>query len=401
MDNSLSDVLHAALPLHGIVGGAALACAILSAFGLLQGLLGLVFVRRFLRRGAPSPAAMAGEDKLPAITVLKPLHGDEPLLDAALASFFAQDYPEFQLVFGVQNPNDPAIGVVARLRAQFPDRRVALVIDATQHGTNRKISNLINMMSEARHDLLVVADSDIHAAPDYLRTVQRSLAEPGTGMVTTLYTGLPADQSLAARLGATQINHAFLPGVLIGRALGREDGLGATMALTRANLDRIGGFAALANHIADDAMLAAKLRALGLAVRLAPSIPATTVAEHGFRHLCRRELRWARVNRSLAPLGFAASVVQYPLAFALAVLALVPGLPMAWGWFVLCWLARAAIARRIDRALGLPSPAPIFYLPLRDLLSIVAVVMSFTGDKVYWRGEIVVVERPSTLSPKT
>ncbi len=393
---AMSHFMH--MPLT-FASGVAFAGVVLAALGLLQGLFGLAFLARFLhraRRERGQAQTLAG----PAISVLKPLHGDEPLLEAALASFFAQDYPAFQIVFGVQDPNDPAIAVVERLRARFPACDARLVIDATQHGTNRKISNLINMMKNARHELLVVADSDIHTTPDYLRSVQAALATPGTGMVTTLYTGLPADRSLAARIGASQINHAFIPGVLIGRALGREDGLGATMALTRATLDRIGGFAALADHIADDAVLAAKVRELGLAVRLAPTIPATTVAEHGLRDLCRRELRWARVNRSLAPLSYAASVAQYPLAFALVTLASAPGAAWAWGWFAFCWLLRGASARGIDHALALTPRAPVALLPLRDLLSVAAVVMSFAGDKVYWRGEVVVVEPPPSLSPK-
>ncbi len=389
-------ILH--LPL-GFASGVALAGAVFAALGLLQGLFGLAFLARFLRR-ARHERERAHTPAGPAISVLKPLHGDEPLLEEALTSFFTQDYPAFQIVFGVQDANDPAIAVVERLRARFPACDASLVIDATQHGMNRKVSNLINMMARARHEVLVVADSDIHAARDYLRSVQATLALPGTGMVTTLYTGLPADRSLAARLGASQINHTFIPGVLIGRALGREDGLGATMALTRATLARLGGFAALADHIADDAVLAAKVRDLGLTVRLAPTIPATTVAEHGLRDLCRRELRWARVNRSLAPLSYAASVVQYPLAFALVTLALAPGAAWAWGWLAFCWLLRAATARGIDRALALVPRAPMVLLALRDLLSVVAVVMSFAGDKVYWRGEVVVVEPPPSLSPK-
>ncbi len=400
MENSLTDMLLAALPPPSLAAGAILAFVV-ALFGLVQGLVGLILLWRFLRAGraaATEPPAPA--KALPAITILKPLHGDEPRLEEALTSFFMQDYPQFQIVFGVQSANDPAIAVVEHLRARFPTTDTCLVIDATQHGTNRKVSNLINMMGKARHDLLVLADSDIHAAPDYLLKLAQSLALPGTGMATTLYTGLPATRGFIPRLGAAQINYAFLPGVLIGRAFGREDGLGATMATTRAVLDRIGGFPALANHIADDAMLAAKVRALGLAIRLAPTIPATTVAEHSLGDLCRRELRWARVNRSLAPVPYAASVIQYPLVFALIGLTLMPGSSLALAGFALAWIFRALIARGMDRALGLGAPAPALLLPLRDLLSAVAVVKSFTGHTVHWRGEVLAVDRPSPFPPK-
>jgi len=373
--------------------GAAAIAAIFSGLGLAQGAAGLVALERFI--DAPTITA----PDLPPISVLKPLHGEEPALEAALASFLAQDYPDFQVVFGIQNPADPALAVVERLRRRFPERDIALVVDATQHGRNRKVGNLINMQRAARHDTLVIADADIHVAPDYLRSLAAALAEPGTGMVTTLYTGLPVENTLASRIGAMQISQVFLPGVVLARALGREDGLGATMALRRATLDAAGGFAALADLIADDAALGARVRALGLHVRLARTVPATTVAESGFRALCRHELRWARVNRSIAPLGFAASLVQYPLAFALMALALAPAAGWAASWLVFCWFCRAAIMRGVDRRLGLAPPTPLgpAVLLLRDLLSVAAVVASFTGNKVVWRGEIVKVDHASTL----
>lgn len=374
----------------------AVAAAAFSGVGVAQGAAGLVLLERFLK--APELVA----ENLPPITILKPLHGDDPELEAALATFLTQDYPTFQVVFGVQNPADPALTVVERLRARFPGRDIAVVVDATQHGRNRKIGNLINMEGAARHDILIIADADIHVAPDYLRRVAASLAQPGTGMVTTLYTGLPARNTLPSRLGAMHISQVFLPGVLLGRALGREDGLGATMALHRATLEAAGGFAAIANLIADDAALAVRVRALGLHVRLAQTVPATTVAESSFRALYSHELRWARVNRSLAPFSFAGSMVQYPLAFALLALALAPGAKWAVEWFAMCWLYRAGIGRVIDYRLALTprSPLGLVALLLRDALSLAALVSSFTGNKVMWRGEIVEVDHRSALTAK-
>ncbi len=256
----------------------------------------------------------------PPITILQPLHGDEPLLEEALASVFAQDYPDFQVVFGVQNPADPALDVVRRLQARFPERDIAVVVDATQHGSNRKVGNLINMLAVARHDVLVIADSDVHVTPDYLDRLVADLPRPGTGLATTIYTGLPANGGLAARLGATQITHALLPGALLARALGRQDCFGASMALTRATLERIGGLQALADHLADDNVLGRLVREQGLAVELAATVPATTVPETTLKALWMHELRWARTIRALEPLGFALSAVQYPLFWsALAV----------------------------------------------------------------------------------
>lgn len=250
-----------------------LACVALciTLAGLIQAAIGWWTVRRYSRRTA-GPASWQ-----PAITILKPLHGDEPMLEQALASFCSQDYPVFQIVFGLHDAADPALHVIRRLRARFPRADIDVVIDPTQHGVNRKISNLINMYPRAKHDLIVMADSDIHAPQDYLRELAAGLAPAGVGLVTTLYAGLGASATLAARLGAAQINHSFLPGALLARSLGRQDCLGATMALRRSTLDAIGGLHALVHHLADDAVLGRLVSARGETVALAATLPATTV----------------------------------------------------------------------------------------------------------------------------
>lgn len=365
----------------------------LAAIGLLQTVAGLLALLRFRARPAP-PAA------LPAISLLKPLYGDEPLLEAALASFCAQDYPDLQIVFGLHGAGDPALPVVRRLQQLFPARDIAVVIDEARHGANGKISNLINMLPAARHDVLVISDSDVHAAPDCLRRVAAALAAPGTGLVTTLYTGLAARPGLAARLGATAITHGFLPGALLARAMGRQDCLGATMALRRETLTRIGGFAALAEHLADDNLLGQLVRAEGLAVRLAATIPATSVAETTLKALLRHELRWARTIRALVPVEFALSALQYPLAWAaLAVLTAGFAWPAVLA-FLVAWALRGAVAAAIDAALP-PVPratrAPVLLLPLRDLLSIGVLLASFCGNAVEWRGQTLSAAVPHPL----
>jgi ceramide glucosyltransferase len=365
----------------------ALTAAVIATAGLGQAGAGLLAMRRFV--AAPLPPA----GPRPPMTVLKPLCGDESMLEAALASFCAQDYPDLQLVCGVQDPADPAIAVVRRLQARFPDRDIALVIDPTQHGENRKVGNLINMLPMARHDVLVIADSDVHAAPDYLALIADTLALPRTGVVTALYTGLPANRSLAARLGATAINHSFLPGALLSRLLGRQDCLGATMALRRDTLAAIGGLEVLVHHLADDNILGRLVRARGLQVRLAPVVCATTVPEAGLDALLRHELRWARTILSLVPAEFAASAIQYPLAWAALAVALSGGAAWTLGFFALAWAGRAVLARGLDASLGLvqpglATPAPIWLLPLRDLLSLAVVASSIISDRVEWRGHI-------------
>jgi ceramide glucosyltransferase len=363
--------------------------AILSVVGVVQALAGWTAVRRMVARTSRGEQHDAA---YPPVSVLKPLHGDEPLLEKALASVCRQDYPAWQVVFGVQDPADTALPVVHRLRRRFPDCDIAVVVDPTPHGPNRKIANLINMLPAAKHEVLLIADSDVHAAPDWLARLAAALEAPGVGLVTTIYTGLPAHRPLVALLGAMQINQYFLPGALLARALGRQDCLGATMMLRRQTLDRIGGLPALVNHLADDNVLGRLVQGLGLEVALADTIPATTVPEATLRALWRHELRWARTIRALVPAQFAASVLQYPLAWAALAVALSGGALWSLAWFALAWGIRAAAACGVDRALGLANRTPLWLLPVRDLMSVLVMIASYASRRVDWRGHTMQAE---------
>jgi ceramide glucosyltransferase len=281
------------------------------------------------------------------------------------------------------------------------------VVYPTHHGPNRKVANLINMLPAAKYDVLVIADSDLHAAPNYLRLLASALREPGTGLVTTLYSGLPAPPrrpsrapreggwrggGLAPVLGAIQINQYFLPGALLARATGRQDCLGATMSLRRETLERIGGLPALVDHLADDNVLGTLVQRLGLKVALADTVPATTVPETTLAALWHHELRWARTIRTLVPVQFAASVLQYPLAWAALAVVLAQGALWSVTWFAAAWLVRAFAARGIDRALALANRTPIWLLPLRELMSVAVMAASYTGRNVDWRGHTLQAE---------
>jgi ceramide glucosyltransferase len=359
--------------------------------GLAQHAIGMVLIKP--RRPLPPPALQ------PAITVLKPLYGTEPLLDIALESCFLQTYPRFQLVFGAADPADPALAIIDTLRARYPDIDVAVVSGTTlPHGRNRKIANLIAMLPAAKHDLLVISDADIHAAPDYLNAIAAAFDAAPTGLITSFYTGLPASPALPAVLGAMQINHQFLPGAAIARALGRQDCLGATMALSRTTLTAIGGLPALLDHLADDNVLGSRVRALGHPIGLAATIPATSVTEQRFTALIRHELRWARTIRALVPGAYWGLIVQFPLFWALAALILADF--ATWAWIALALAAglRYALARRLEARLGLTgggaktptlakTAAPWLFL-LRDGLSAIIFVASFWSDTVEWRGQL-------------
>ncbi len=372
----------------------AVVCAAVGLAGVAQAVIGWMAVRRHSR----IVPTLHQADR--PITVLKPLHGDEPMLEEALASFCTQDYKVFQIVFGLQDPADPALHVIRRLRARFPEVDIDVVVDTAQHGVNRKVSNLINMFPRAEHDLLVIADSDIHAPPTYLKEIAAALSRPGVGLVTTLYAGLGASKTLAAWLGTAQINHIFLPGALLARKLGREDCLGATMALTRQTLEHVGGLQAIVHHLADDAVLGRLVRNRGDRVALATTVPSTTVPEMTLTDLFAHELRWGRTIQSLAPIGFPLSTLQYPLFWAGLAVALSWGAAWSLALFGAIWLIRIATTFGINGALGLGASMPAWLLPLRDLMSVAVIVASYCGTQVAWRGHVLHISPPSLVPGK-
>lgn len=336
---------------------------------------------------------------LPAVTVLKPLHGEEPYLAESLASFVAQDYPApVQFVFGVQSPNDPAIASVREVQAAYQDRDVTLVVDGRLHGSNRKVSNLANMAEHARHGTILLADSDMRAPPGYLRRVIAMLAVPGVGAVTCPYHGLSIG-TLWSRLTALGIDSHFLPGIAMGAVLGvGHPCMGSTIALRRETLERIGGFPGLADELADDHVMGAKVRALGLKVVIAPFTVGHTCAERRVGDLLKQELRWLRTVRQVEPLGHAGSLITHPLPYATAALALEPGL-FAGAAFGLAWGARAGICLVAERAFGLKRHS-YWLVPMRDLLSFALFAASFFGRAVSWRGHDYDVARSGALLPK-
>ena len=372
---------------------ASLACLAAAAtlFGLAVAGFATLAVWRFTARPLrPAPAC------LPPISVLRPLCGAEPGLDAALDALAAQDYPGLQLVFGVQDPQDPALAAIARLRLRHPALDVALAVDARSHGPNRKVCNLINMLPLARHGVLVFSDSDLHVAPDYLRHLVAALDRPGVGLVTTPCTGLATVPGLAARLGAMQITLGFLPAALLSRHLGRQDCLGTTMALRRDTLAHAGGLSALVGHLADDNVLGQLVRRLGLGVALAATVPATGVPEDTLFALWRHELRWARTIAALEPAAFAASVLQFPLAWAILAALCAPGEAWTMALAAGAWGTRALLAAVVSTLLARPpggarTAAPLLaaaLLPLRDVMSALQVAVSYAGSTVTWRGHV-------------
>jgi ceramide glucosyltransferase len=366
--------------------------------GIAQGVAGLLAVIAFAAR---KPPRLTG---LPPVTILKPICGDEPLLEEAITSFCRQNYPDVQLVIGAQDAADPALAAARRVAHWHPEADVQIVVDPARQGVNGKIANLINMLPYAKHDVLVIADSDLHVTPDYLEKIVAELQLPGTGLVTTLPAAEPAAAGPAATIGSSHLTHGFLPSALIGAALGRQDCLGGTMALYRDDLERIGGLEALVDQLADDNLLGEKIRELGLAVRIAKTLPVVTVQEKTFHDLWQHELRWARTIGSVAPLSLAGCVLQYPIFWALLALPIFSK-PL-WGLALLATAcaARALIQRGIDAALAPHRarpvhPTPLWQLPVRDVLSVAEIVASFFGRQVVWRGRTLYAGRIAPARP--
>lgn len=371
-----------------------LAGLVLAGAGILY--LGAAALMTLRLAGRPLPVPTAHDP----VTVLKPLHGAEPGLEDNLRSFLRQDYgAPIQVVFGVQNPADPAIAIVRSLQDDHPDQDIELVVDGRLHGTNRKVSNLENMAARARHPVIVLADSDMRVGPDYLAGVVSVLAAPGVGAVTCLYHGI-AGEGRPARLMALGIDSHFLPGVAMGVGLGiGHPCMGSTIALRRETLDAIGGFRSIADALADDHAIGERVRALGLAVAVTPFTIGHVCGVETLGELAHQELRWSKTVRQIEPVGHAGAVVSHPLPFGLIALALAPNA-------ITAGVAAAAIAARIglclaaERAFGL-KPHPYWLVPARDLLSFVVYAASFFGRGVQWRGYRYEVARSGALLPKT
>jgi ceramide glucosyltransferase len=367
-------------------------CIAASAFGSLCALGAVWTARRFARQAPPAPPT-----RWPDVSILKPLFRTEILLSDNIEAYFHQDYPgKIQFVFGVQDPNDSAIPVVRSLIARYPELDVQLVVNAATHGSNRKVSNLINMAEVARHAVIVAADSDVAVGPDYLSTLAATLAQPGVGAVTCLYRGLPSG-GFWSRMSAMAVHDHFLPTTILGLALGMaRPCLGATIALSRETLSRIGGFKTVANQLADDYGIGKAVREAGLNVVVSPMLVAHAFEERSLHEMVRHELRWARTIFTVDPVGYIGSGLTHALPFALIGAALrgFDGLGVA---AILCALAcRLFLKYRLTRQFELPDPSYTL-LCVRDILSFAIYLASFSSTKVAWRGQDFAVGRDGTL----
>ncbi len=276
-----------------------------------------------------------------------------------------------------------------RLIATVPRADIDLIVDPQLHGANRKISNVINISSHSRGEIVVLSDSDIRVGPTYLRQITAAMQPSGVGLVTCLYRGLPV-AGIWSRLAAAEIDYRFLPAVLVGLRFGlAKPCFGSTIALRADTLARIGGFAAFADQLADDYAIGAAVRRLGLIVAIPPMVIDHVCSETSFRDLVRRELRWASTIRLVDPIGFAGSVVTHPLPFAIAAAALgsmgVASLATSLAILLLTLACGFLVPLQFSRILG-GGRVPVLLAPVRDLLSFGIFLASFLARPVSWRG---------------
>ncbi len=330
----------------------------------------------------------------PAVTILKPLCGNEHALYECLSSFCDQRYPCFQIVFGVSDGADPAVDVVRRLQREFPAVDLQIVIDRRLHGSSRKVSNLINMMPLAQHDYLVIADSDVRVVPDYLARVVAPLLDPGVGIVTCPYRGAPR-RGLWSMLGSLFINEWFTPSVRVAALFGsRAFAFGATIAIRREVLAATGGFAAIANQLADDYRLGERTRRMGLRTVLSDVVVETCVDERSIGDLIRHELRWLRTIRAVRPLGYGLSFITFGVPVALVGCLLAGGAPPT-----IAMLATTALARVILHWTVRAPRAPLLVLPLRDGLTLALWAWGFVNRSVHWRDDRFQVAHDGSARP--
>jgi ceramide glucosyltransferase len=340
----------------------------------------------------------ASQPRPGSVTVLKPLCGAEPGLDGSLRSLCEQDYAgPVQIVFGVQHPADPALAVLEGLKRDYPRLDLTVIADPTRHGASAKVSNLINMMRAARHDWLVLADSDVSVPPGYLRAVTAPLADPAVGIVTCPYHGLPRP-GLWSSLGALFINDWFIPSVRVAALFGsRAFAFGATIALRRETLEAIGGFRAIADQLADDYRLGELTRRRGQRTVLSDVVVNTWVDERSFRQLAQHGLRWLRTIRVVRPAGYAFSAVTFSLPMA------VLGCALADGTGVTLALLAATVVLRLmlhsaTHAAAAHRP-PLWAIPLADLLGFALWCAAFMTREVQWRQGRYRVARDGSVQP--
>lgn len=326
------------------------------------------------------------------VSILKPVRGRDPHFYDAIRSHALQDYPEFEILFGVSDPDDPAVVDIRRLITEFPERSIRLIIAATNL-PNHKVGILVDLAAAARYPLLLVNDSDIRVPPDYLRVVTGTLEQPQTGLVTTLYRA--SSDTLPGRWEALGVATEFVPSVLAARLTGSaEFALGSTLLLRAKDLNRIGGFASIGDYLADDYQLGKRITGLGLRVTFAPAVVETHLGGESWAHVWRHQLRWSRSIRVSRPGGYFGYIVTHATFWSL--LAILAG---AWPVGVVALSIRllggllvgAGVLRDFSAA------RYVLFMPFRDLWGFAVWLCGVLPGTVEWRGRRLKITRDGKI----
>jgi ceramide glucosyltransferase len=329
------------------------------------------------------------------VTILKPLDGSEPDLFKRLATFCTQGYPgQIEIICGVQTSSDPAIHLVQRLQTCFPDVRIKLHVDASEHGKNRKVSNLLNILPLARFETLIMCDSDVEAPSGYVADIVAALEQPNVGVATFLYHGI-ATGSVASRFAALATNAHFLPQVVASLRLRlAQPCLGPTIAIRRKTLDQIGGLHAFTDVLAEDHAIGKAVRDAGLKVAFAPGSIGHASFSNRIRPALARELRIARTIRVIDPTGYAGTAILHP--FALALIGALLGASGAGTVIAGTLACRMILCLAVQHAFRLP-PQPYWLIPLYDVAAFAIYLVCFATSRVTWRGYKYLVAGDGTL----
>jgi ceramide glucosyltransferase len=363
-----------------------------SVGGCFYLLIASVLVCRF-RSAKPNTALTT------PVTVLVPLCGTEPDLHRRLSILCSQNYSApVQIICGSIDIADPAIDVVRQAKTIHPHHSIEFHIDTRVHGVNLKISNLINMARHARHNTLVMIDSDIEISSNHLTKMITALERPGVGAVTCLYKGV-AGTGFWTRLAALRINTDFLPSVVVGTVFSlAQPCFGASIAISRMTLERVGGFNTFVDQLWDDYAIGAAVREIGYEVAIAPFVVSHIYTAQTMREWLANELRAVRTIRCIDPIGYVGSIITYPLPLALIA-------SITHGEHAIA-LASAAVACRTVLGLSVKHRFRtcldnVILLPLRELISFVIYITSFVGASVVWRGQYYrLPRRPVIANPR-
>ncbi len=367
------------------------------------GFLLLVLIAAVRFRYRPE-AEESGTVPLPPVTLLKPLCGLEPNLETNLRSFFRQDYPHFELIFGVRHLDDPALRIVRRLQRHYPGVSVKVVCAGEPDRPNAKVCSLERMCAAARYDYLVISDSDVQVERAYVRQVVGPLLDPAVGLVTCLYRGVPT-AGLWSRLEALGMSVEMTAGVLVADLLeGMRFALGPTMAIRRDALEAIGGISVLAEYCADDFVLGQKVHESGRKVVLSRHVINHVVINSSFLDSVLHQVRWMRSTRFSRGLAHFGTLLTFAMPFGLLGLgvgvvtgqALMGMALFAWAVLNRVILAVAAgwVAVRDRRSL-----TDCWLYPVRGFLGFCYWCASFAGREIVWRGERYRLEAGGMMVP--